>query len=114
MTTTGMNTIIYPVKDLAAAKAVYTALFGQPHTDQPYYVGYNVGGQEIGLNPQGHAQGLTDTTGYWSVADVTVAVRELVDAGATVRQEPHDVGGGAIIATLSDAEGNTIGLIQKS
>jgi predicted enzyme related to lactoylglutathione lyase len=113
MSSTGMKTIIYPVKDLAATKAVYTALLGEPHTDAPYYVGYNVNGQEIGLNPQGHAQGMSDGLGYWHVPDVEKAVAELVAAGATVRQEPHDVGGGALIATVTDPDGNTVGLIQK-
>jgi predicted enzyme related to lactoylglutathione lyase len=113
MTTSGLQTVIFPVKDLDATKAVYTALFGEPHTDQPYYVGYRVGSQDIGLNPQGHAQGLTDTTGYWQVDDVAASLAELVAAGATVRQEPKDVGGGTLTASVTDPEGNTVGLIQR-
>ena len=114
MATDGLKTIIYPVDDLAGAKAVYTALLGEPHTDQPYYVGYSIGDQEVGLNPRGHAQGLTGATGYWHVADVEAAVRALVDAGATAGQAPQDVGGGTVLATVTDPEGNVIGLIQRS
>ncbi len=114
MATSGLKTIIYPVDDLAAAKAIYTALLGEPHTDQPYYVGYHIDGQEVGLNPRGHAQGLTGATGYWHVADVEAAVRELASAGASAGQGPQDVGGGTVLATVTDPEGNVIGLIQKS
>ena len=113
MATDGLKTIIYPVADLAAAKAVYTALLGEPHTDQPFYVGYNVDGQEVGLNPQGRAQGLTGATGFWHVTDVKAAVQELLDAGAAIGLEPRDVGGGTVLATVTDAEGNIIGLISK-
>ena len=72
-----VNTLIYPVADLAAAKQVFTTLLGtEPHTDESYYVGYNVDGQEIALDPSGHRKGLTGATPYWSVDDLeaTVAV----------------------------------------
>ena len=114
MTTTGLQSIVYPVRDLEAAKAVYAALLGQPHTDQPYYVGFNVNGQEVGLNPHGHQQGMTGPVGYWQVDDVTAAVDALVAAGGEARGEPRDVGGGTLIATVTDADGNPIGLIQKT
>jgi predicted enzyme related to lactoylglutathione lyase len=111
MTTNGHHSVIYPVKDLDAAKAVYTALFGDPHTDTPYYVGYRAGEQEIGLNP--NAGDLKDGTVYWSVTDVDAAVGELVAAGATVKQQPTDVGGGTRLALVTDPGGNTIGLITQ-
>jgi predicted enzyme related to lactoylglutathione lyase len=114
MTTTGFQSIVYPVRDLEAAKAVYAALLGQPHTDQPYYVGFNADGQEVGLNPHGHQQGMTGPVGYWQVDDVTAAVDALVAAGGEARGEPQDVGGGTLIATVTDADGNPIGLIQKT
>jgi predicted enzyme related to lactoylglutathione lyase len=114
MTTTGFQSIVYPVRDLEAAKAVYAALLGQPHTDQPYYVGFNVDGQEVGLNPHGHQQGMTGPVGYWQVDDVTAAVDALVAAGGEAKGEPQDVGGGTLIATVTDADGNPIGLIQKT
>ena len=106
--------IIYPVKDTAAAKGIFTALLGtEPHTDQPYYVGYNVDGVEYALNPGGYAQGLTGATPFWKCADIDAAVAELVAAGAVVVQGPADVGGGAITASLTDVDGNMIGLIQS-
>ena len=111
--TTGLKTVVYPVHDLEAAKAVYAALLGQPHTDMPYYVGFSVDGQEIGLNPNGHQQGMTGPVGYWHVDDVPAAVETLVAAGATAQGEPQDVGGGTLMATVTDADGNPIGLIQK-
>ena len=111
--TTGLKTVVYPVRDLEAAKPVYAALLGQPHTDMPYYVGFNVDGQEIGLNPNGHQQGMTGPVGYWHVPDVHAALATVVEAGATAQGEPHDVGGGTLMATATDADGNVIGLIQK-
>lgn len=111
--TTGLKTVVYPVKDLEQAKAVYAALLGQPHTDTPYYVGFNVEGQEVGLNPNGHQQGMTGPVGYWHVDDVAATVETLVSAGATAQGEPQDVGGGTLLATVTDPDGNPIGLIQK-
>ena len=90
--TTGMKTIVYPVSDLATAKATYAALLGEPHTDSPYYVGFNVDGQEVGLNPNGHAQGMTGPVGYWHVPDVEAALSALEAAGG--KGDPQDVGGG--------------------
>ena len=85
-----VNTLIYPVADLDAAKKVFTTLLGaQPHTDQPYYVGYNVDGQEIALDPNGHRKGLTGGTPYWSVDDLEATLASLVEAGATVGPEGH-------------------------
>ena len=109
-----VNTLVYPVKDLDAAKAVFTLLLGEPHTDQPYYVGYNVDGQELGLDPNGHQKGLTGAVPYWSVDDIAARISALLSAGATVVQEPSDVGGGRRIAVLADADGNHIGLMQDS
>ncbi len=116
--TSGLKTIVHPVGDLEAAKPVYVALLGQPHTDTPYYVGFRVvgegtDGQEIGLNPHGHQQGMTGPVGYWHVPDVPASVAALVAAGATAQGEPQDVGGGTLMATVTDPDGNVIGLIQK-
>lgn len=112
MTTSGLRSIVYPVRDLDAAKSVFTALFGAPHTDQPYYVGYAAGEQQIGLDPNGHAAGLTGPVGYWSVADIEASRQQLLAGGATDVQTPHDVGGGMQIAVLADADGNQVGLMQ--
>ena len=109
--TSGKHSYVVPVRDLEGAKAVYGALFGAPHTDQAYYVGYRVGEQEIGLNPNGHAQGMTGPVVFWNVDDIEKAVAALVDAGGTVTAPATDVGGGTTIATVADAEGNSVGLI---
>ena len=109
--TEGIKTFIYPVKDIAQAKKLYSALLNQePYADAPYYVGYKVGDQEIGLDPNGHKQGMT---GYYEVEDIKKSLRLLLDAGAQVQQEVRDVGGGKLIASVKDADGNIIGLMQS-
>ncbi|RKS74112.1 putative enzyme related to lactoylglutathione lyase [Motilibacter peucedani] len=106
-----MRTVVYPVDDLAAAKAFYTRLLGvEPHTDQPYYVGYSVDGTEIGLDPHGHAQGHTGAVAYWDVDDLEAAVASLVEAGGKVLVPAREVGGGMSVATVTDADGNLVGL----
>ncbi|MCW2532162.1 MAG: hypothetical protein JWP62_1732 [Blastococcus sp.] len=110
--TTGMNTVVVPVRDLAAAKAVYSALLGEPYTDQPYYVGFRVGEQELGLDPHGHAQGMKGPVGFWGVDDIEKTLAVLLEAGGTLAQPVRDVGGGMLIATVIDADGNPIGLKQ--
>ena len=108
-----VNTLIFPVADLDAAKKVFTILLGaQPHTDESYYVGYNVDGQEIALDPTGHRKGLKGSTPFWSVDDLEATMASLVEAGATVTQKATNVGGGRTVATLADADGNMIGLMQ--
>ena len=108
-----IRTIIYPVKDLAKAKALYSKLLGvEPYADQPYYVGYRIGDQEIGLDPNGHKNGMTMPVGYYHVDDIKKTLQSLLDAGAKVQQEPKDVGGGLLIAIAKDADGNSIGLRQ--
>ena len=103
--------IVYPVKDLDKAKAVFTALLGAtPAQDEPYYVGWTVDGQNIGLNPRGFDQGMTGPVPYVDVADLPARIDALVAAGATLAQEPTDVGGGVRIATVLDPDGNVIGL----
>jgi predicted enzyme related to lactoylglutathione lyase len=111
--TAAMNTVIFPVSDLAVAKSVYGTLLGvEPSLDEPYYVGYDVGGQHLGLDPHGHEKGLTGPLAYWQVDDVGTSIKSLVDAGAEVTEAAHDVGGGKLVATIKDADGNLIGLMQ--
>jgi predicted enzyme related to lactoylglutathione lyase len=106
----GIRTIIYPVKDIAQAKALYRALLGvEPVMDQPYYVQFQVEGQSIGLDPNGQQQG---PVSYYHVDDIRKTLQGLVDAGATVLQEVKDVGGGKLMASVKDGDGNVIGLIQ--
>jgi predicted enzyme related to lactoylglutathione lyase len=112
-TTQGIRTVLHPVSDLEAAKAVYTALLGvSPQADSPYYVGYEAEGQQIGLVPGGGAQGMTTPVAYWHVPDIEAKLAEVTAAGATVAELPHDVGAGRLVATVTDPDGNILGLLQ--
>jgi predicted enzyme related to lactoylglutathione lyase len=111
--TEGIKTVLHPVSDLAKAKAVYAALLGvEPQADAPYYVGFEAGGQHIGLVPGGGPQGMTTPVSYWHVADIEAKLAEVTAAGATVKESPHDVGGGRLVATFTDPDGNVLGLVQ--
>jgi predicted enzyme related to lactoylglutathione lyase len=111
--TQGIQTVLHPVSDLAAAKAVYSALLGMPPTtDGSYYVGYEAAGQQIGLVPGGGSQGMTAPVAYWHVADIEAKLAEVTAAGATVKEPAHDVGGGRLVATVTDPDGNVLGLLQ--
>ena len=108
-----LNTVLYPVKDLEAAKATFSALFGVgPHVDSKYYVGYEVGGHEIGLVPNGHDQGMTGPEPFYDVEDINASLAALIAAGAVVVQEPTDVAAGLLVAKVRDTEGNLIGVKQ--
>ena len=112
-TTQGIKTVLHPVSDLTAAKAVYTALLGMPpSSDAPYYVGYEAEGQQIGLVPNAGAQGMTSPVAYWHVADIEAKLAEVTAAGATVKDAPRDVANGRLVATFTDPDGNVLGLIQ--
>ena len=107
----GMRLLVYPVKDIAKAKAFYSELLGvEPYADAPYYVGFRTGEMEIGLDPHGRTEG---PIAYWEVKDIRARLRELLDAGAKVDQDVKDVGGGKLIALVKDADGNTLGLTQS-
>src|SRR5829696_3027714 len=109
----GVKTLLHPVSDLTKAKAVYTALLGMPpQTDSEYYVGFEAAGQQIGLVPGGGPQGMTSPVAYWHVADIEAKLAEVTAAGATVREAAHDVGGGRLVATVTDPDGNVLGLLQ--
>ncbi len=108
----GIKTAIYPVSDLARAKAIFSAVLGTaPVMDEPYYVGYRVNGQDIGLDPHGHKSG---AVAYFHVDDLKNTLQALLEAGAEVDQEIKDVGGGKLIAAVKDADGNLIGLLQDA
>jgi predicted enzyme related to lactoylglutathione lyase len=110
----GIKVHIYPVGDLAKAKAVFTAGLGvEPYVDEAYYVGYKVGDQEIGLDPHGHQQGVTQPIDYWEVGDLARTLQTMLDAGAQVHDAAKDVGGGKQRAIVKDADGNLIGLLQS-
>jgi predicted enzyme related to lactoylglutathione lyase len=111
--TQGIKTVLHPVSDLAASKAVYAALLGiSPQTDAPYYVGFDVEGQHIGLVPGGGLQGMTSPVAYWHVRDIEAKLAEVTAAGATLKDPARDVGGGRLVATVADPDGNVLGLLQ--
>jgi predicted enzyme related to lactoylglutathione lyase len=111
--TQGIKTVLHPVSDLAKAKAVYAALLGaEPTADAEYYVGFDAAGQHIGLVPGGGPQGMTGPVAYWHVDDIEAKLAEVTAAGATVKEAPHDVGGGRLVATFADPDGNVLGLVQ--
>jgi len=111
--TEGIKTVLHPVSDLEKAKPVYAALLGTtPQHDAPYYVGFDVAGQHIGLVPGGGAQGMTSPVAYWHVPDIEAKLAEVTAAGATLKESPRDVGNGRLVATFTDPDGNVLGLIQ--
>ena len=108
--TQGVQTILHPVTDLTAAKAVYSALLGMaPTSDSPYYVGFEAAGQQIGLVPNSE---MTGPVAYWHVADIEAKLAEVTAAGATLNEAARDVGGGRLVATVTDPDGNVLGLLQ--
>ena len=112
-TTLGIKTVLHPVSDLEKAKAVYIALLGmEPQSDSPYYVGFEAEGQQIGLVPGGASQGMTSPVAYWHVTDIEAKLAEVTAAGATVKDSPRDVGNGRLVATVTDPDGNVLGLLQ--
>lgn len=107
------KTVLYPVKDLDKARTLFAALFGtEPHADSSYYVGFSVDGDEIGLVPSGHDQGMTGPVPFFDVDDIAATLGTLTAAGAQVVQEPTNVGAGLLVAKVRDADGNDIGLRQ--
>ena len=113
--TEGVKTIVYPVTDLAKAKTLYGKLLGmEPYMDEAYYVGFNVDGQDIGLDPHGHSKGMTGPVGYWHVDDIEKSLKALLDAGAEAHQGVRDVGGGKLLASVKYADSNVIGLLQSA
>ncbi|KUO14442.1 VOC family protein [Streptomyces dysideae] len=112
--TAGLKVIVYPVKDLARAKALFSALLKtEPYADEPYYVGFKDAGQDVGLDPNGHAKGMTGPVPYWHVDDIRATLAALLEAGAELLQDVQDVGGGKLIASVKDADGNLVGLAQE-
>ena len=112
----GLRTVTYAVADLERAKAWYADVLGvAPYFDQPFYVGFNVGGFELGLQPAEGAQqpGVGGSTAYWGVPDAERALAQLLTQGAKVAQPLQDVGDGIKVAAVKDPFGNVFGLIQN-
>lgn len=106
----GISSVIYPVNDITKAKALFSRFLGiEPYVDSEYYVGFKIGDKDIGLDPNGHKAGMTV---YYQVDDIKKSLQMLLDSGAEVLQEIKDIGGGGLNASVKDAEGNIIGLIQ--
>jgi predicted enzyme related to lactoylglutathione lyase len=105
-----IRSLVIPVSDVDAAKAVYTALLGSPHTDESYYVGYNINGFEVGLNPAGEGGGPVT---FADVEDLDMTRDTLLAAGATQRDAPRQVAAEMRVCVLVDADGNPIGLRGK-
>lgn len=114
----GLRTAIYHVDDLQKAKEWYTKVLGkEPYFDEPFYVGFNVGGYELGLNPD--MSKVTKITGgggcyaYWGVRDARAEYQRLLELGAEAHEEVQDVGGGILVATVLDEWGNVFGIIEN-
>jgi predicted enzyme related to lactoylglutathione lyase len=110
----GLGTVIYRVSDLNRAKAWYSTAFEQkPYFDQPFYVGFNVAGYELGLDPSPAEVGPGGGVAYWRVDAIDAAVQHFLDAGASLVSAVQDVGEGIKVATVSDPFGNRIGLLEN-
>ena len=113
----GLRTVKYDVQDMAKAKEWYGKVFGvQPYFDEPaYYVGYNIGGYELGLVPEAKAATKRDAAGvaYWGVEDIRASYKRLLDLGATSVSDVQDVGGGILVAEVRDPFGNVLGIIYN-
>ena len=110
----GLRTVIYGVTDLDRAKKWYTAAFGiEPYFDMPFYVGFNVGGYELGLDPNASTTGAGGCTAYWGVDDAEKAVKHMESNGATVQSAVQEVGEGIKVASVLDPFGNHIGIIEN-
>jgi predicted enzyme related to lactoylglutathione lyase len=105
-----INLIVYPVSDIENAKAFYSEFLGvEPYADTPYYVGYRVGDQEVGLDPNSKIGPI----GYTDVADIKASLQDMTGVGAEIVQDITDVAGGLLIAQVKDANGNVVGFRQQ-
>ncbi|MGI8765426.1 MAG: VOC family protein [Gemmatimonadaceae bacterium] len=111
----GLRTVIYHVSDVVQAKEWYMRAIGSaPYFDEPFYVGFNVGGFELGLDPNGDGStGAGGTTAYWGVSDVQETLNHLLQIGAELHEPAKDVGGGIRVATVRDPFGNVFGIINN-
>lgn len=112
----GLRTALYPVADINRARSWYASVLGfDPYFDEPFYVGFEVGGFELGLIPADahHQPGAGGVTAYWGVDDADAAVARLLVQGATVHEAVQDVGGGIRLGTVRDPDGNVLGVIYN-
>ena len=112
----GLRTTIYKVGDIAKAKEWYSKAFGvKPYFDQPFYVGFNIGGYELGLQPDNNpsTRKTESVVAYWGVSDINKVYAHLLKIGAKENEKPENVGGSIITATVIDPWGNIIGIIYN-
>ena len=112
----GLRTVIYHVDDLQRAKEWYSAILGiEPYFDEPFYVGFNVGGYELGLDPdmKGVSKG-NNVVAYWAVKDAKSASQRIQELGGKKHSDVQDVGGGILVATVADPFGNVFCIIENS
>ena len=130
----GLRTTIYHVDDIEAAKAWYTTILGiEPYFDEFFYVGFNIGGYELGLQPKEGSAGVSTPEGassaagvgasgvasaptvvaYWGVANARESLKRVLELGATLHQDVQDVGDGILVATVTDPSGNHFGIIEN-
>ncbi|MES2794423.1 MAG: VOC family protein [Bacteroidota bacterium] len=110
----GLRTVIYMVSDLSAAKDWYTKAFGvEPYFDEPFYVGFNIGGYELGLHPEQKPNKAENAITYWGVEDIQAAYDNLILIGAKANEAPTNVGGEIVVSSVFDPWGNAIGLIYN-
>ncbi len=111
----GLRTVIYQVDDLQTAKDWYSSILNiEPYFDEPFYVGFNVGGYELGLDPNGEevAKG-NNAIAYWGVSDIQIASKKLKELGADTIAEATTVGEGIFVAQFKDPFGNVFGIIEN-
>ena len=109
----GLRTVIYGVTDLAQAKQWYSKAFStEPYFDEPFYVGFNIGGFELGLDPN-RPSGAGGTTAYWGVPNANDAIEFMQSLGGSVASAVQDVGDGIKVTTVIDPDGNTVGIIEN-
>ena len=110
----GLRTVIYPMSDLDAAKAWFTKVLAtEPNFDESFYVGFTVGGYELGLVPKRDDGSDNEPITYWGVANADAGLAALIDAGAILRDEVTDVGGGIRVAAVREPGGNLVGVIEN-
>jgi len=110
----GLRTVLYHAPDLQKAKQWYAQVLGEPpYFDQPFYVGFSVGGYELGLDPNSTASGAGGSVAYWGVKDARAAFDRLISLGATAKSDVQDVGEGIRVASVLDPFGNVFGIIEN-
>lgn len=111
----GLRTTIYHVSNMDAAREWYKKILGSnPTFDEPFYIGFDISGYELGLQPADPSEGTSDrVVSYWGVENIDIAYARLLELGATMHSSIQDVGDGIKVATVKDPFGNTFGIIQN-